>query len=231
MNIAIIPARGGSKRIPHKNIKYFLGKPIITYSIETAIKSELFDKVIVSTDSEEIANISKKYGAEVPFMRPKEISDDFSTTIDVLKHAANWCLTNFKDVKYICCIYATAPFLQVNYLKEAYEILINNHASSIFSVTQFSFPIFRAFKIENGKLKMFWPKHETTRSQDLPEAYHDAGQFYWVDFKKFITKPKIYYSDSLPIILPNYLVQDIDTLEDWDIAELKYRIINNHSII
>jgi len=226
MNIAIIPARGGSKRIPNKNIKDFLGKPIIAYSIETALLSRLFDKVIVSTDSEEIATVAKKYGAEVPFIRPCEISDDFATTADVIKHSLDWAINNIGKIKYACCIYATAPFVQVKYLKEGHHVLAEKDVSSVFSVTSFSFSIFRALKIQKNRLEMFWPEHEKTRSQDLPEAYHDAGQFYWLNISKFLENPKMYYSDSMPVILPRYLVQDIDTLQDWQRAEMMYKALN-----
>jgi len=226
MNIAIIPARGGSKRIPRKNINFFLGKPIIAYSIKTAIDSKLFDKVIVSTDDKEIARVSKKYGAEVPFFRPKELSDDFTSTNDVVKHTINWLIEKGIKVNNVCCIYATAPFVKRKYLKEGYEKLQNSNKSFAFSVTSFTFPIQRAIKITNGEISMYYPHHLLTRSQDLEEAYHDAGQFYWGKAQAFLDDESIFSEKSIPVVLPRYLVQDIDTLEDWHRAELMYKVLN-----
>ena len=230
MNIAIIPARGGSKRIPRKNINFLLGKPIIAYSIETALDSKLFDKVIVSTDDKEIARISKEYGAEVPFFRPKELSDDFAGTNDVVKHTINWLVEKGIEVNNVCCIYATAPFVKRQYLKEGYEKLQNSNKSFAFSVTSFAFPIQRAIKINNDEISMFYPQHLMTRSQDLEEAYHDAGQFYWGKAQAFLDDEVIFSEKSIPIVLPRYLVQDIDTLEDWKRAELMYKVLNASSI-
>ena len=225
MNVAIIPARSGSKRIPNKNIKHFLGKPIIHYSIEAAQKSEVFDRIIVSTDSEKIADFAREAGAEVPFMRPAELSDDYTPTAPVLEHAINWLKRHEQSVDYFCCIYPTAPFIRCDDLVRGYKLLIENKASSVFGVTEFNFPIFRGLKInDSGRLEMFWPEHELTRSQDLPTAYHDAGQFYWVDSGKFLKYKKIYSKDSKPVILPRILVQDIDTAEDWELAEMMYQI-------
>lgn len=232
MNIAIIPARGGSKRIPDKNIKPFSGKPIIAYSIETAKISGLFDKIIVSTDSKEIANTAREYGAQVPFMRPEKLSDDFIPTVPVLLHALKWLAENGVSPDYVCCIYATAPFVQPDYLKKGLELMIRKRASSVFSVTTFPFSIFRALNIsEAGCLKMFWPEHELVRSNDLPEAYHDAGQFYWLESKKFLKTKKIYTGDALPVILPRGLVQDIDTPEDWETAEAMYEVAKKRGLL
>jgi len=220
MNIAIIPARGGSKRIPKKNIKDFCGKPLIAYSIETALKSKLFDKVVVSTDDDEIAQVAKKYGAEV-LQRPKELADDFTGTGAVTAHA----LSVYKGYKYACTIYATAPLLQVEYLKKGYEELKSSDAIRAFSVTSMPFPIQRTFKIVDGRCEMFFPEYFSSRSQDLEEAYQDAGQFYWE--KVGVKSDEIMFGkDSIPIILPRYLVQDIDTLEDWERAEKLYKIQN-----
>lgn len=224
MNIAIIPARGGSKRIPRKNIKDFLGKPIIAYSIQTALNSKLFDKVIISTDDEEITKVAKEYGAEVPFIRPKEISDDFSSTNDVVKHAINWLTEQGTKIDYVCCIYATAPFVKQQYLKEGFKKLQHGDKSFAFSVTSFAFPIQRAIKINNGEVSMFDSQHLMSRSQDLEEAYHDAGQFYWGKLQAFLDDEIMFSEKSIPIILPRYLVQDIDTLEDWQRAELMHQI-------
>ena len=228
MNIAIIPARAGSKRIPGKNIKPFLGKPIIAYSIEAALQSGIFDKVIVSTDSEEIAEIAREYGAEVPFFRPKELCDDHTATAPVVTHAISWFMDNGINPDYVCCIYATAPFVAPEYLNQGYETISKNNCTTCYSITTFHFTIFRALRInKNGNTEMYWPEHELTRSQDFEEAYHDAGQFYWVNCKKFIKTQKLYADDSLPVILPRYLVQDIDTNEDWELAEYLYKATND----
>lgn len=226
MNIAIIPARGGSKRIPKKNIKLFQGKPIIEYSIKAAVDSKLFDKVIVSTDEDEIMKIAEKSGAEVPFVRPPDLSDDYTPLPQVIKHALLWYQNKGVEYEYACCILATAPFVRSEDIMKGYEIINQEKNSSIFSVTSFPFPIFRALKINsNNNLEMFWPEHELTRSNDLPEAYHDAGQFYWIEKSNFLINEKLYAKDALPIILPRYLVQDIDTEEDWKRAELMYKLL------
>jgi len=225
MNVCVIPARGGSKRIHKKNIKDFLGKPIIAYSIEAALKSKLFDKVIVSTDDENIAKVAKDYGAEVPFIRPEKLSDDYTSTNSVIKHAINWLLEQDIEINYVCCIYATAPFVEVTYLKQGLELLSDSNQLFAFSMTSFSFPIQRAIKINNNKISMFYPEHTLTRSQDLDEAYHDAGQFYWGKSQAFLDEISMFSEDSIPVVLPRYLVQDIDTLEDWKRAELMYKIL------
>ncbi len=223
--VAIIPARGGSKRIPRKNIKDFHGKPLIAYSIEVALKSGLFDKVIVSTDDEEIASIAKIYGAEIPFLRPKELADDFTGTGDVIKHTLNFLKENGEYYDYACTIYATAPLLQKKYLIEGFEKIKNSNAKMVFSVTSMPFPIQRTFKIDkNGRCKMFTPEHFMARSQDLEEAYQDAGQFYFENLNKDFTDIP-FGKESIPIILPRHFVQDIDTLEDWERAELLYKLI------
>ena len=223
MKLAIIPARGGSKRIPGKNIREFLGKPVIAYSIEAALGSDLFDKVIVSTDDEKIAEVAQKYGAEVPFMRPSELADDFTGTNAVVKHAVQWFVDRKKNVDYACCIYATAPMLQAKYIKEGFEKLVDANTSFAFSVTRFEFPIQRALRISNeGCIEAIYPDHIFTRSQDLEDAYHDAGQFYWGKASAFLNDEVTYSSASAPVILPNYLVQDIDTIDDWKRAELMF---------
>jgi len=224
-SVAIIPARGGSKRIPRKNIKEFFGKPLIAYSIQTALKSNLFDKIIVTTDDEEIAKIAKEYGADVPFIRPKELSDDFTGTGDVVKHALDYLKDKGEEFDYICTIYATAPLLQPKYLIEGLKKLQNSDAVNAFSSTSMPFPIQRTFKInENGRCEMFTPEHYMTRSQDLEEAYQDAGQFYWTKLKR-VSDEIMFGKDSIAIVLPRYLVQDIDTLQDWQRAEMMYRVI------
>lgn len=223
--VAIIPARGGSKRIPRKNIKDFHGKPLIAYSIEVALSSKLFDKVIVTTDDEEIATIARQYGAETPFIRPKELSDDFTGTADVINHALNYLEQQGEHYDYVCTIYATAPLLQKEYLTRGLEKLQHSTAIHAFSCTSMPFPIQRTFKItENERCKMFTPEHYTTRSQDLEEAYQDAGQFYWSKIG-IVSKEILFGNESIPIIIPRYLVQDIDTPEDWQRAEFMYEAI------
>lgn len=225
-SIAIIPARGGSKRIPRKNIKDFFGKPLIAYSIKTALESNLFDKVVVTTDDAEIAEIAKKYGAEVPFLRPKKLSDDFTGTVDVVNHAIDYFKKHGQEFDFACTIYATAPLLQSKYLVEGFNKLKDSDAVNAFSSTSMPFPIQRTFKLDdNGRCEMFSPEYYMTRSQDLEEAYQDAGQFYWTKLDQ--TSDEIMFGkDSIPVILPRYLVQDIDTLEDWERAELMYEVLN-----
>jgi len=224
-SVAIIPARGGSKRIPRKNIKNFYSKPLIAYSIEAALESQLFDEVIVSTDDDAIAKIAKAYGADVPFMRPKELSDDFVGTQDVVNHAIEYFKEHGKCFDYVCTIYATAPMLDSRYLIEGFEKLKKSDAVNAFSATSMPFPIQRTFKLNaKGRCIMFTPEYYMTRSQDLEEAYQDAGQFYWE--KLNVVSDKIMFDeDSIPIILPRHLVQDIDTPEDWKRAEIMYRVM------
>ncbi|EQB39182.1 CMP-N-acetylneuraminic acid synthetase [Sulfurimonas hongkongensis] len=223
--VAIIPARGGSKRIPRKNIKDFFSKPLIAYSIETALKSKLFDRVIVSTDDEEIARTAKEYGAEVPFLRPSELSDDFTGVGAVVEHTLNSLKESGQDYDFYCLIYATAPLMQVKYLKEGFERLRDSDASKALSVTTMPFPIQRTFKITpEDRCQMFWPENFMKRSQDLEEAYQDAGQFYWKDIHK-AAKDITFGSDTIPIVIPRHLVQDIDTLEDFKRAEFMYEAV------
>lgn len=225
-SLAIIPARGGSKRIPRKNIKSFCGKPIIAYSIMAAQKAALFDRIIVSTDDNEIADTAIKLGADVPFIRPKNLADDYTTTIDVIKHAIKRLTDSNEIYDYTCCIYATAPFVRIRDLKDGYELLKNSHNNFAFPVTSFASSIFRALKLtQKNQLKMFWPEHLDTRTQDLPEAYHDVGQFYWGRTDAFLKNRSIFESDSSPIIIPRHLAQDIDTPEDWEQAELIYKTL------
>jgi pseudaminic acid cytidylyltransferase len=224
-SICIIPARGGSKRIPKKNIKFFHGKPLIAYSIETALASGLFEKVVVSTDDEVIASVAREYGAEVPFMRSSELSDDFATSGDVIEDAIKKLQEMGEEFSYVCTIYATAPLLEKEYLIKGFEALKNSDARMAFSVTSMPFPIQRTFKItQDGRCKMFTPEHFQTRSQDLEDAYQDAGQFYW---QKIGVEAKDipFGSESIPIVLPRHLVQDIDTPEDWKRVELLYETL------
>ncbi len=220
MKVAIIPARGGSKRIPRKNIKEFHGKPMIAYSIEAAIASGCFDKVIVSTDDEEIAVVAEAYGANVPFIRPADISDDYATTMDVMAHAIHWCQDEGWYIEAACCLYATAPFVLPKDLQQGYVLLQEEGVQFAFSATSFPFPIQRAIKLDlEGAVSMFSPENELVRSQDLEEAYHDAGQFYWGKTKAFLEKYSIFSPHSRAVILPRNRVQDIDTYEDWELAE------------
>ncbi len=223
--VAIIPARGGSKRIPRKNIKDFFGKPLISYSIEAALKSNLFEKVIVSTDDEEIANVAVKYGATVPFIRPKELSDDYIGTGAVVSHAINYLKEQKENYDFICTIYATAPLIQEKYLVEGFNKLKNSNVKNAFSCTSMPFPIQRTFKItKDERCEMFWRENFSKRSQDLEVAYQDAGQFYWTNLN-IESNDIMFGRDSIPIVLPRYLVQDIDTLEDWQRAEFMYEAI------
>lgn len=223
MKIAIIPARGGSKRIPKKNIKEFSGKPIIAWSIEAAKMCNMFDRIIVSTDDFEIASIAKQYGADVPFMRPKNLADDYTGTSAVVKNAIQNILKNGEQISHVCCIYATAPFISSQYLIKAYQDLIHQEKSYAFSVTSYSFPVERSFVInQRNEIENLFPDITSSRSQDLKEVYHDAGQFYWGLADAFLNDLPIFSNHSIPIILPRYLVQDIDTIEDWKQAELMF---------
>ena len=227
--IAIIPARGGSKRIPHKNIKLFLGRPIIQYSIEAAIKSNLFDEVMVSTDDNEIADISKKFGAKVPFMRSETTANDYAGLADVIEEV----ILNYKEkenleFKFICCILSTAPFIKPTILKQAFNMLINDNFDSVFPIVKFSYPIQRAFKVINGRVCMVWPENLIKRSQDLMTTYHDSGQFYWLKTNKFLEEKKLFSNNSGAIIFSEIESHDIDTEGDWKIAEMKYKLIKNN---
>jgi len=227
MRVSIIPARGGSKRIPRKNIKIFHGKPMIAYSIQAAQKSGLFDKIIVSTDDEEIAAIAREYGAEVPFIRPKELADDYAGTIPVIAHAIQILEEQGNIIDSACCIYATAPFIRSEDIIRAYNALITQNKSYSFPVTTFPFPIFRGVKRDaEGNIQMFFPEHFSTRSQDLEEAYHDTGQFYWGTCEAWLEGKPIFSDVATTIVLPRHLVQDIDTPEDWNRAELIYQLLH-----
>jgi pseudaminic acid cytidylyltransferase len=224
MNVAIIPARGGSKRILKKNSKEFAGLPLIAYSIEVAKKSGIFEHIIVSTDDAAIADIAKQYGAQVPFMRPGSLSDDITGTRDVTNHAIEWVTKNIGNPAFCCAIYATAPFLQVEYLQQGLQALIDNSDKSFaYSVTSFAFPIQRALLMKEDYALPAFENDIAKRSQDLPEAYHDAGQFYWGRTEDYLSAKPFFSEYGIPIILPRHLVQDIDTPEDWYRAELMYQ--------
>ncbi len=226
MRLAIIPARGGSKRIPRKNIREFCGKPIIAWSIEAALESACFDHVIVSTDDEEISDIAKQYGADVPFIRPAELANDTAATIPVIKHAIEWFADNQQKPELACCIYATAPFVTKEDLIRGHDSIFLCEADYAFSVTSYAFPIQRAIRITNeNRVEMFEPENFNTRSQDLEEAYHDAGQFYWGKSDAWLASRPIFNSASVPVMLPRHRVQDIDTEEDWLRAEWMFKAI------
>jgi pseudaminic acid cytidylyltransferase len=226
MAIALIPARGGSKRIPNKNIKPFHGKPIIGYSIEAAQQSGCFERIIVSTDDSDIARVALSCGAEVPFIRPAEFADDHATTIDVILHTLDWLSERQQCPEYLCTIYATAPFIEAAALSDSLELLEKNKRYQYcFGVTEFPSPIQRAFRISpEGTLDMFYPEHFLSRSQDLEQAYYSAGQFCWGRAKAFLEGISMYSGTSIPFLLPGHKVQDIDTLEDWAKAEALYLV-------
>ena len=227
MKVAIIPARGGSKRIPRKNIREFCGKPMIAWSIEAARQSGCFDQIIVSTDDAEIAEISRVYGAEVPFMRPAELSDDHTATIPVISHALRWLEQNANSAEIACCIYATAPFIQPSDLQKGLDILEQSGADYAFSVTSYESPIQRAIRITaENRVEMFNPEYFETRSQDLEAAYHDAGQFYWGRSEAWLDGKPIFSQGAVPIILQRDRVQDIDTQEDWKRAENLFSMLD-----
>lgn len=224
MKVAIIPARGGSKRIPRKNIKAFCGKPMIAWSIAAAKASGCFDKIIVSTDDLEIAEVATQWGAEAPFMRPPKLSDDYTGTIPVIRHAVQWLQEHEGPVDYACCIYATAPFVSVEDLQRGWLLINGTEHDYAFSVTSYAFPIQRAIRItERGSVAMFNPEHFMTRSQDLEEAWHDAGQFYWGTAAAWLAEKPLFADGSVPVKLPRYRVQDIDTPEDWTRAEWLFK--------
>ena len=223
-NICIIPARGGSKRIPRKNIKEFLGKPIIAYSIKAAIDSGLFDEVMVSTDNLEIADIAKKYGAKVPFMRSANNSDDFAITFDVIKEVINYYKEQSIEFDNLCCLYSCAPFVNPKVLLRAYDQLTKNFFDTVFPIIPFSFPIQRALRVNQGKVSMIIEDNLNIRSQDLEKLFHDAGQFYWCNTKQLLSSEKLITSNSGGIEISELDAQDIDTDMDWDLAELKYQL-------
>ncbi|SDK11900.1 N-acylneuraminate cytidylyltransferase [Methylophilus rhizosphaerae] len=225
--IAVIPARGGSKRIPRKNIRDFCGKPMIAWSIEVARSSGLFDHVIVSTDDSEIADIAIQYEAEVPFIRPVELADDYTGTTPIIAHAIDWVNLNIGKVDYACCIYATAPFVQAEELQIGRDLLKQSGADYTFSATSYAFPIQRAIRItDEQRVEMFYPEHFNTRSQDLEEAYHDAGQFYWGRSDAWLAGKPLFAKCAAPVLLPRNRVQDIDTVEDWERAEWLFKAMS-----
>jgi len=230
MRLAVIPARGGSKRIPRKNIKLFGGKPMIAWSIEAAIQSGCFDRIIVSTDDAEIADVARAHGAEVPFVRPPELSDDHTATIPVVAHAIKWISQQYGPVEFACCLYATAPFIQSKDLRQGLNLLIQSDALYAFTVTNFAAPIQRSFRItQQQRIEMFNPDQYNTRSQDLEEAYHDAGQFYWGRAEAWLSSTPLHSEFAIPLLLPRYRVQDIDTMDDWIRAEMMFEILDKQA--
>ncbi|MFC6446767.1 pseudaminic acid cytidylyltransferase [Shinella zoogloeoides] len=224
MRLAVIPARGGSKRIPRKNIRPFVGLPMIAWSIRAAIESGCFERIIVSTDDAEIAEVGREYGAETPFVRPAVLSDDHTGTIPVIAHAVRWQDENGPTAQEVCCIYATAPFIRAADIRRGLYVLDDSGADYAFSVTSYPFPIQRALRLTpERRVEMLQPEHFNTRSQDLEEAWHDAGQFYWGKAKAWLTGTPLFGPASAPVPLPRHRVQDIDTSEDWKRAELMFK--------
>lgn len=230
MRLAVIPARGGSKRIPRKNIRPFAGRPMIAYSIGAALQSGIFDRIIVSTDDEEIASVARGCGAEVPFLRPTELSDDQTGTTEVVAHAIEWLSADGKcDLSSVCCIYATAPFIRPADIRRGLEVLESADWQFVFSATNFASPIFRSFrKNASGALEMFFPQFYAMRSQDLPDALHDAAQFYWGKPAAWLGKAKVFDERSTVVLLPRWRVQDIDCEDDWVRAEMVAASMSAH---
>lgn len=225
-NLCIIPARGGSKRIPRKNIRGFFGKPIISYSIEAALQSGLFGEVMVSTDDIEVAEISRNLGAKVPFLRSPKTSDDLASTFEVISEVIEKYKEKGKIFNNICCIYPTSPLLQIKQLKSGLKLLIEGDFTTVFPIVKFSYPILRSLKLEGGnKVTMNFPEHQSSRSQDLPDSFHDAGQFYWCNSALLMKEGQLFTQNSAGLILNEMQVQDIDNLTDWQLAELKYQLI------
>ena len=229
--LAIIPARGGSKRIPRKNIKNFCGQPIIKYSIDTALKSKCFEEVMVSTDDKEIAKIAESLDAKVPFLRSEENSNDYAGTADVIAEVLNAYKKLNKHFEYFCCIYPTAPFITAKKLYDSFEILKKSGADAVIPVVKFNYPIQRGLKIENNKLEIICPENYKKRSQDLMQTYHDCGQFYWIKTESFLKQKTLFTKNTIPFEINETEVQDIDTEEDWKIAEFKYEYLKKLNIL
>lgn len=227
-NIAIIIARGGSKRIPRKNIRDFCGKPIIAYSIEAALKSDIFNEVMVSTDDEEIKEIALRYGAKVPFLRSERTSNDLAATHEVLIEVIKEYQKISQDFEYACCLYPTAPFVTNKKLILAYKLLTEKGAQAVYPVIPFSFPPQRGIVIRDGMAKFVYPENEFVRSQDLDTMYHDCGQFYFLKTEELLKQKKLILENTIPIVVSELEAQDIDNKEDWKLAELKYQYLMNH---
>lgn len=226
MKIAVIPARGGSKRIPRKNIREFSGRPMIAWAISAAKASALFNRVIVSTDDEEIADLAKSLGAEAPFVRPARLADDLTPTVPVVAHAVEWCIDSGLMVDYACCIYPCAPFLQVNDLIKAFELVQAANVDFVYPVAEYAHPIQRAMRqLEDGKMQFLTPEYELTRTQDLEKTYHDAGQFYWGKTSAWLEQKRM-HSNGVGMPLPSWRVVDIDTEDDWERAQILFKQLN-----
>ena len=227
MNTAIIPARAGSQRIPRKNIRMFHGRPMVAWSIKAALESGCFDQVLVSTDDDDIAAIAREYGAHTPFVRPPELCSHHSTTGSVMTHAVQWLRQQGHDLQAACCLYATAPFVRAQDIQSAKQLFQSQRLDYVFTATSYSFPIQRAFQLDtNGRVQMYQPEHLLTRSQDLPEAFHDAGQFYWGSAAAWLQQKPVFSVHAVPLLLPKYRVQDIDTEDDWKRAELMFSALH-----
>jgi pseudaminic acid cytidylyltransferase len=224
--LAIIPARGGSKRMPRKNIKPFLRQPVIKYSIDAANDAGVFDEVMVSTDDNEIAELAIELGASVPFMRSAKTADDYAGTADVIDEVLREYINRNCEFEYVCCVYPTAPFVTAEKLIEGFKLLIESRADSLTPVANFSYPIQRALKIENGRLLRMWPEYEQSRSQDLVPTYHDVGQFYWHKVDSFLNRGAMPDYKTIPMLIPEMEMQDLDTEEDWKVAEMKYQLFH-----
>ena len=226
MRLAVLPARGGSKRIPRKNIRDFCGKPMVAWPIAAAQQSGLFDRIVVSTDDAEIADVARGAGAEVPFVRPAELADDHTGTIEVIEHATRWAQEQGEQVSAVCCLYPTAPMISPVDLSDGFQTLDAGGWDFVLTATDYAAPIFRAFRqTESGGLEMYYPEHFTTRSQDLPRALHDAGQFYWGRPEAWLSAKTLFGPLSAPLLIPRWRVQDIDTPEDWHRAEALFRAL------
>lgn len=226
MRVCVIPARGGSKRIPRKNVKPFAGKPMIAHSIEAAKAVGLFDRIVVSTDDAEIAEVARAFGAEAPFVRPAELSNDFAGTHEVVGHTVRWLAEHGAPSTHACCIYATAPLVDVADIRRGHEILVSGRWDTVVAAATFAFPIYRAItRNDDGSVRMIYPEHYRTRSQDLPEALHDAGQFYWATSEIWMAPGRGFTDTTTVVVLPRWRVQDIDTPEDWERAEIIYRLL------
>lgn len=226
-NICVIPARGGSKRIPNKNIKSFSGKPIIAWSIEAALQSKCFDQVIVTTDDPKIAEVAQAYGADIPFMRPSELADDHTGTVPVVQHAVQWLADQGAEIEAVCCLHATAPFVLPVYLQEGLQMLQAEDVDYVFSAAEFESAFQRSFKLtESGHIEMFYPELIDARSQDLTPAYYNAGQFYWGTSAAWMAGQRVFLSRSKPMIMQRGRAQDIDTPADWEYAEILFNCLH-----
>lgn len=229
-NLCIIPARGGSKRIPKKNSKDFFGKPIIAYSIETALQSGLFDEVMVSTDSEEITQIAREYGAKTPFKRSDKNADDYATTMDVIQEVISAYEVQNKQFDCVCCFYPCAPFVTAADLMKAFDLMIAENFDSVCTVVEYGHPIQRALQlVASARIEMIQPENKNTRSQDLTKSFHDGGQFYWFNGIELIKKNTVFTENTGAIVIEANRIQDIDTLVDWKLAELKYSLLQDES--